>query len=85
MMKSKWWLAVALMCLLPASLSAGITKKGCDQWWNWWDQNCKQPQPPPHQSQSMPEGGSPSVYLLGAGATCLGAIYLRRRISKTSA
>jgi hypothetical protein len=79
-MKSKWWLAFALMCLLPTTLLAHDRGK-CDQWWNWRDQNCKQQ---PSQPQSMPEGGSSAVYLIAAGATCLGAMLVRRRLAKAS-
>jgi hypothetical protein len=34
---------------------------------------------PKHQ---VPEGGSTAIYLLGAGLTCVGAVFLRSRIAK---
>jgi len=30
----------------------------------------------------LPEGGSTAIYLLGAGLTCFGAMFLRSRIAK---
>jgi hypothetical protein len=30
----------------------------------------------------LPEGGSAAVYLLGAGITCLGAMFVRSRVPK---
>jgi len=82
-MRSKWWLALALICFLPATLTAdhGHKNKGCDNgWWNW-DRDCKQQPTPTH---SMPEGGSSAAYVLGAGLTCLGAMFVRSRFSKVS-
>jgi hypothetical protein len=71
MLKSnnKWWLAAALMFLAPAAMMASPHDRGCD---------------PRHGSkcQQVPEGGSTAIYLLGAGMTCLGAIFLRTRFSK---
>lgn len=32
--------------------------------------------------QAVPEGGSTTIYLLGAGLTCLGAMFLRSRLAK---
>ncbi len=32
--------------------------------------------------QLVPEGGSTAIYLLGAGLTCFGAMFLRSRIVK---
>jgi hypothetical protein len=32
--------------------------------------------------QTVPEGGSTAIYLLGAGLTCFGAMFLRSRIAK---
>jgi len=71
---SKWWLAVvAVCCLSPAAAFAdfghgGKGGQGCDPRW----QNCYQ----------APEGGSKAVYLIGAGLTCFGAMFLRSRAIK---
>jgi hypothetical protein len=82
--KRKWWLAFALICLVPATMSADRGRgQGCNDWWNWWNQNCYQPQPQP-KSQAMPEGGSSAGYLIGAGAICLSAMLVRRRLAKAS-
>jgi len=71
---SKWWLAAALLCLTPVALSAkdGRNKdrdRGCDP---HRDKRCQQ----------VPEGGSAAIYLLGAGITCLGAMFIRSRSLK---
>ena len=31
---------------------------------------------------SVPEGGSTAIYLLGAGLTCFGAMFLRSKVAK---
>jgi hypothetical protein len=31
---------------------------------------------------AVPEGGSTAIYLLGAGLTCFGAMFLRSRLAK---
>ena len=79
----KWWLAVvAIVCLVPAAFAhnGGQGGGGCDPRWqncgcdpHW--QNCGGHQP-------MPEGGSTAIYLLGAGLTCAGALFLRSRLAK---
>ena len=32
--------------------------------------------------QPVPEGGSTAIYLLGAGLTCVGAMFLRSKVAK---
>jgi len=39
------------------------------------------PGPCAHCAQ-VPEGGSTAIYLLGAGLTCVGAMFLRSRLAK---
>jgi hypothetical protein len=34
------------------------------------------------QSLRVPEGGSAAIYLLGAGLTCFGAMFLRSKLAK---
>jgi hypothetical protein len=69
--RRKWWLGAALLlCLVPSSF-AGKPHK-CDK--NGPDWKC----------QKVPEGGSAAIYLLGAGITCLGAMFIRSRASKRS-
>jgi hypothetical protein len=66
--KAKWWLAaVVVCCLAPVSLA----------------DHGLHPDPGKKQPQVMPEGGSASIYLLGAGLTCLGAILWRSRIARS--
>jgi len=66
----KYWLAVALlMCLVPSSFARPT------------DDKCK---PADKCRQSVPEGGTAAIYLLGAGLTCFGAMYIRARSSKPS-
>jgi hypothetical protein len=73
----KWLLAVvAMCCLAPAALAHRRDPGCCDPRW----QNCgKHDGPPP---AAVPEGGSAAIYLLGAGLTCVGAMFLRSRIAK---
>ena len=71
----KWWLAaVAMCCLAPAALAHNRDRGGCDPRWR----NCGDPPKP----TAVPEGGSTAIYLLGAGLTCFGAMFLRSRIAK---
>jgi hypothetical protein len=65
---------VALICLLPSALTAdhGRGHGGCYQ---YRGRDC----------QTVPEGGSTGLYLLGAGATCLAAIAIRSRAAKLGA
>lgn len=70
----KWWLGAALLaCLVPSSFAFQKIKDdpGHD--------TCK---PGDKCRQNVPEGGSAAIYLLGAGLTCLGAMYIRSRSSK---
>jgi len=69
--KSKWWLAaVAMCCLAPAALAQTRCYMG---------NPCVDP---PKPSTAVPEGGSTAIYLLGAGLTCFGAMFLRSRLEK---
>jgi hypothetical protein len=38
--------------------------------------------PPKKRKQQVPEGGSTAIYLLGAGLTCFGAMFLRSKLVK---
>ncbi len=67
----KFLLAVFLLALSPLCF-AGPHKKDCDPGKKHDD--CSQ----------MPEGGATSVYLVGAGLTCLGGIFVRSRLSKAN-
>ena len=63
----KWWLAVvALCCLAPAAFAHD---RGCN---SYSRRDCRQ----------VPEGGSTAIYLLGAGLTCIGAMFLRHKVAK---
>ena len=67
----KWLLAVvALCCLVPAALADRDHDHGCD------DRHSRR------DCQKAPEGGSTAIYLLGAGLTCVGAMFLRSRLAK---
>ena len=66
----KYWLAVTLLvCLVPSSFARPT------------DDKCK---PRDKCRQSVPEGGTAAIYLLGAGLACFGAMYIRARSSKPS-
>jgi len=70
MVRRKWWLGVALLlCLPPSSFALERDHNKCRPEWK-----CRQ----------VPEGGSAAIYLLGAGITCLGAMFIRARVSKRS-
>jgi hypothetical protein len=69
--KGKWWLAIVVVCCLAPAAFAGQTNR-CD--------NDKDD--PNSCRQSVPEGGSTAVYLLGAGLTCFGAMFLRSRVAR---
>ena len=74
----KWWLAVVIVCCLSPAAFADwgnghdvfrAPERGCD----------------PHsreRCQQVPEGGSAAIYLLGAGLTCFGAMFLRSKVAK---
>jgi hypothetical protein len=79
MKPTKWWLAlVALLYLAPATfaLPNGVNPKHFDPRQNWSRQGVPE--------QSVPEGGSSLVYLVGAGAICLGAMLFRSRAADSS-
>ena len=73
-MRRTWWLAlVALLCMVPGAYATKPDgTHGCGEHGN--AKKCRQ----------VPEGGSAAVYLLGAGITCLGAMFIRSRASKPS-
>jgi hypothetical protein len=64
----KWWLGAALLLCLAPS---SFAKHKCK---HDGDRPCK----------NVPEGGSAAIYLLGAGITCLGAMFIRSRASTRS-
>lgn len=69
----------AAFVLLAGALSSAMAHpnqkpKGCGERYN---ENCRHVQ--------VPDGGSAMVYLLGAGAACLGAMLVRSRFKKQSA
>ena len=69
----KWFLGASLLlCLMPVSFAL-------DQSPEKDHGKCR-----PHDncSQQVPEGGSVAMYLLAAGLTCLGAVFLRSRSLK---
>ena len=73
----KWWLAlVAFLSLASATFAGQVEDKA--------QKNCD-PQHPAGCQQQVPEGGSPLVYVLGAGVTCLGAMLVRSRVTKPKA
>jgi hypothetical protein len=68
--RRKWWLGAALLlCMVPSSFAVEPDQPKCKP-----GRNCRQ----------VPEGGSAAIYLLGAGITCLGAMFIRSRASKRS-
>jgi hypothetical protein len=74
--KSKWWLAaVAMCCLAPAALAQKGYAAPCAM-----GNFCVDPPKP--STTAVPEGGSTAIYLLGAGLTCFGAMFLRSRLAK---
>ena len=62
----KWLLAVVALCCLAPAAFATPATPAPCA-------TCKVP---------VPEGGSPAIYLLGAGLTCFGAMFLRSRLAK---
>lgn len=73
----KHWLLVlvALGCLAPAAFA----DRGQDK-----DRECDPHDRNRHCVQQVPEGGSAAMYILGAGLTCLGALFLSSRKTKPS-
>ncbi len=72
----KWLLAlVAVGCLAPAAIAADLVTTTC---------------PAPSVAAERvnkscvkaPDGGTAAIYLLGAGLTCFGAMFLRSRLAK---
>jgi hypothetical protein len=63
----KWLLAVVALCCLAPAAFAGTNPGPCAV-----GPKCT----------AMPEGGSTAIYLLGAGLTCFGAMFLRSRLAK---
>jgi hypothetical protein len=61
---------VAVCCLVPAAFADRDHRLGCD------DRRSRK------DCQQVPEGGSNAVYLLGAGLTCVGAMFLRSKVAK---
>jgi len=69
--RGSFWLAIVMVCCLaPAAFADRDHRRGhgCDP----HERNCQQ----------VPEGGSTAIYLLGAGLTCVGAMFLRSRVAK---
>jgi hypothetical protein len=64
--------AVVLLCMAPASFASKPYKDK--------DGKCR----PGVNCQQVPEGGSAAIYLLGAGITCLGAMFVRSRSFNSS-
>ena len=62
----KWLLAVVALCCLAPAAFATPAT----------------PLPCAACKVQVPEGGSPAIYLLGAGLTCFGAMFLRSRFVK---
>ena len=68
----KWLLGVvALCCLAPAAFAS--TSPG---------PYTSPPSCAVGGSCAVPEGGSTAIYLLGAGLTCFGAMFLRSRLKE---
>jgi hypothetical protein len=66
----KWLLAVVALCwLAPAAFASTCTVGGTTA--------VARP-----TACAVPEGGSTAIYLLGAGLTCFGAMFLRSRFVK---
>jgi hypothetical protein len=73
----KWLLAVvAVCCLAPAAFAHRNPPPPPPRCEPSWAPKCQ------HSRQSVPEGGSTAIYLLGAGLTCAGAMFLRSRLAK---
>jgi hypothetical protein len=67
----KWWLGAALLlCVVPSSFAVERSHYNHEKSTRSVDR------------QQVPEGGSAAIYLLGAGITCFGAMYIRSRASK---
>ena len=64
--KGKWLLTAVVLCCLAPGAFAH-KKEPCH------GRNC---------GIQVPEGGSTAIYLLGAGLTCFGAMFLRSKVAK---
>ena len=62
----KWLLGVVAMCCLAPAVFADTSPPPCAV-----GRGC-----------AVPEGGSSAIYLLGAGLTCFGAMFLRSKLAK---
>jgi hypothetical protein len=62
----KWLLGVVALCCLAPAAFAKTSPPPCG-----WGDVC-----------AVPEGGSTAIYLLGAGLTCFGAMFLRSRLKE---
>ena len=58
--------------------NGGCGNNGGNGWGNGWGDDRNQQKP----CQSVPDGGSSAEYLLAVGATSLGAVFVRSRLSK---
>jgi len=77
--KKKWWLAAVVICCLSPAAFAG--DRICDKHPELCDRVCDK-HPELCSKKSLPEGGSAAIYLLGAGLTCFGAMFLRSMAAK---
>ncbi len=78
--KRNWCLAIALVsCLAPAAFADWGRDHGRDR---DRDHGCDPRRDRHCQQQQVPEGGSTAIYLLGAGLTCFGAMFLRSKALK---
>ena len=66
----KWLLGVVALCWLAPAAFATTSPGPCAV-----GATCAAP-------VAMPEGGSTAIYLLGAGLTCFGAMFLRSKLAK---
>ena len=74
MRKKRLLLAVvAACCLVPVAMAnpRRDRDRGCDP-------------RSPRNCQQVPEGGSAAIYILGAGLTCFGAMFLRPKAGRTA-
>jgi len=69
---TKWWLVLAtLLIIAPSTFASNVrNSRGCDQ------------RISASKCQQVAEGGPAAVYVLGMGITCLGAMFIRSRMSK---
>jgi len=73
----KWVLGASLLlCLMPVSFALD---RGPDP-----ERDHRKCKPHDNCSDSVPEGGSAAWYLLAAGLTCVTALSLRSRLSKSN-